>query len=233
MATCKNCGAALVDKGSYWQCPACFSRFDKFSSSPVSDVSLSTCAANIYDQNIKGVFEILNPDNGCVGSGFLVRKNIVVTNAHVVEDERRGREAKKILIRHQEKNYPCEVVYYGVPTSIKDIAILKLKSEIPDTNVLTLGDSCSVNNGDEVCAIGNSLGEGLCITKGIVSDKNRIVDGASFIMSDVTINGGNSGGPLFNQKGQVIAICVMGRKGAEGMKYFIPINVLKEILRKF
>lgn len=234
MATCKNCGAALVDKGTYWQCPACFSRFDKSSiSTPVSGAPVLNCSASIYDKNIKGVFEIINTEDGSVGSGFLVKPNIVATNAHVVENEAKGRQAKKVYVKHQGKKYEASIIYYGVPSTANDIAILRLDENIPDTNVLTLGDSDSVKNGDEVCAIGNSLGEGLCITKGIVSDKNRLIHGETFIMSDVAINGGNSGGPLFNESGKVIAICVMSRVGANGMKYFIPINNLKEILHRF
>lgn len=230
MPSCKNCGGNLVDKGSYYQCSSCFSRFDKsaFAGTNSSNAEANGFSTDVYNNCIKGVVEVRNPEDGSVGSGFIISSTLVATNAHVVELN--GGPANKISVVLDGVEEKVEVVYYGTPKTSNDIAILRSDSPIRGAKVLTLGDSKTVQNGDEVCCIGNSLGEGLCITKGIISDANRTIDDEKFIMSDVATNNGNSGGPLFNVKGEVIAICVMSRINAVGMKYFIPINNLKDIL---
>lgn len=231
MTKCPNCGALLKDKGTYLSCPCCFSQFPKTGEGPSTSGSNTSAASKVYDENIKGVFEILNILDHSVGSGFLVGPELVATNAHVVEMGDSSKPAKEIKIRFDGIKYDAKVIHFGKPSTAEDIALLELSGSIPNTKILSLGDSKRVGNGDEVYCIGNSLGEGLCITKGIVSDKDRIIDGEKFIMSDVAINPGNSGGPLFNQDGEVIAIAVMSRAGANGMKYFIPINNLKDLLK--
>ena len=62
------------------------------------------------------------------------------------------------------------------------------------------------------------------LTKGIISHSKRTFDGLPYIQSDANIYGGNSGGPMINNKGNVIGVSVLGNKEAEGLNLFIPIN---------
>ena len=80
--------------------------------------------------------------------------------------------------------------------------------------------------------IGNSLGEGTCITSGIISDKDRYVGDLSYpyIMTDASANPGNSGGPLLNEMGELIGVLVAGITSAKGMNYAIPVNMVNEFL---
>ena len=92
-----------------------------------------------------------------------------------------------------------------------------------------------VRTGEKVVTIGNSKGEGMAITEGLVSDKERKVCKKSKILISVPINNGNSGSPLFNVKGLVVAVIASGKKDAVVMNYAIPIrdaiNFIKNIER--
>ena len=105
--------------------------------------------------------------------------------------------------------------------------------------VANLGDSSSVETGEEVIAIGNPLGKEFSetVTSGIVSSANRTItkndsSTVEYIQTDAAINSGNSGGPLINSQGQVIGINTAKEvgEGIEGIGFSIPINVLTEKL---
>ena len=96
-----------------------------------------------------------------------------------------------------------------------DVAVVRLDKPPADLQAVTLGDSDRVRVGDYVLAIGNPLGLGQTVTMGIVSAKNRVIGEKlgdvdpryeDFIQTDAAINQGNSGGPLFNFRGEVIGI---------------------------
>lgn len=74
--------------------------------------------------------------------------------------------------------------------------------------------------------IGNSLGGGTCITSGIVSDRRRTLEGKARLMTDCAVNRGNSGGPVFNEAGEVVGTIVAVTTAAEGMNYAIPADVV-------
>lgn len=182
----------------------------------------------IYKKCINGAACISFHSNGYTysGSGFLINEyGHIITNAHVILDET-GKASKDIKATIAGKTVECEVVKYEDPKEF-DIAILKLKQMDYNFTPIALGDSSMVGIGERVYAIGNSLGEGLCFTCGIISDKDRMVENYRCFMADVATNHGNSGGPLLNEAGQVIAVCVAGIDGAQGMRYFIPINDVK------
>lgn len=160
------------------------------------------------------------------GSGFIIDGNgYILTNAHVVE----GADSVTVhLIDNRE--YPAEVVGMDERT---DVALVKIDAK--DLPVATLGNSDEVQVGDWVLAIGSPFGFSHTATKGIVSALGRSLPEGTyvpFIQTDAAINPGNSGGPLFNGKGEVIAINsqIYSRSGAfNGLGFSIPINVAKNI----
>ena len=114
--------------------------------------------------------------------------------------------------------------------SYNDVALVKIDGRFP--NQLRLGNSDTLRNGEEVTAIGNALGYGINVTRGIISDVHKEFHGEYLLTSDVGINHGNSGGPLFNSKGEVIAMCVSApSEEHEAFNFFIPVNHVLEILR--
>ena len=135
-----------------------------------------------------------------LGSGFFIDDNgYIVTNHHVVE------RAVEIEVRlHDGREFGAEVIGSDPKT---DIALLKVEADEPFP-YLTFGDSESVRVGDSVLAIGNPFGLGYSVSAGIVSARNRTLDGSydDFIQTDAAINVGNSGGPLLNMDGEVIGV---------------------------
>jgi serine protease Do len=135
------------------------------------------------------------------GSGFIVDPSgIIVTNRHVVDG------ALQVAVTLPSgSTLPARIS--GVATSI-DIALIKIDADKPLPTV-RWGDSDRVRVGDEVFAIGNPLGVGETVTSGIVSALNRdilISPYDDFIQTDAAINHGNSGGPLFDSRGEVIGV---------------------------
>ncbi len=135
-----------------------------------------------------------------LGSGFVISGDgYVVTNNHVIES------ADEILIEFFDgKELPATVVGTDPRT---DIALLKVEPNDP-LPFVEFGDSDVARVGDWVLAIGNPLGQGFSVSAGIISARNRSLQGAydDFIQTDAAINRGNSGGPLFNMGGQVIGV---------------------------
>ncbi|MBR2302974.1 MAG: trypsin-like peptidase domain-containing protein [Clostridia bacterium] len=184
----------------------------------------SQSGANIFDGAINGILEI-ETESG-QGSGFLLDDmGYALTNAHVVTDD--GVPNKEILVRIAGEEITAKIVKIGdVSADIDDLALIKL-SRVPKNSIsLVLGNYDDVKTGEEIFVIGNSKGEGTCITKGIVSDRNR----KGRIMTDAAVNPGNSGGPVFNQRGFVVGIIVSVRINADGMKYAIPVDVIRSFL---
>jgi serine protease Do len=158
------------------------------------------------------------------GSGAIVSsEGHIITSYHVIEGEkdinvRIGKDSKqKAEIVQTNKDY--------------DLALLKVKST--GLKPLSFGNSDSTGTGDEIFAAGTPIDKSLTqtITRGIISG-NRIWNGVNFIQTDVSINSGNSGGPLLNSRGEIIGITTfkaLGR-GIEGIGFGIPSNVVIEML---
>ena len=184
----------------------------------------STVTAEVYGQTTTGK---------ATGSGFILTENgYVVTNFHVVE----GATSVKVVL-HNGKAYPAALVGYD---STNDLAVLKVEAQ--GLSPVTLGSSNALIVGDQVVAIGNPLGElTATLTVGYVSAKERTIntDGTiiNMIQTDAAINSGNSGGPLFNMKGEVVGITTAKYSGAsasgatiEGIGFAIPMDdVVKSI----
>jgi serine protease Do len=167
------------------------------------------------------------------GSGWVIDSNgLIVTNNHVVEG------ATKITVTLEDgRNFTVDTVHTD---STSDLAVLKINAQ--NLPALKIGDSTKSRVGDWVIAIGNSLGEGISATKGIVSAKGVSVAADNgetlydLLQTDAAINPGNSGGPLVNLAGEVIGInsIKVVQVGVEGMGYAISsqtaIPIINELI---
>ena len=162
------------------------------------------------------------------GSGVIVKENgYIATNYHVVEG------ANKVEVTlHNGEVYNATVV--GTDPE-NDIAVIKINAK--DLETVTIGDSSKVAVGDLAVAIGNPLGQlGGTATAGIVSalDRTLTIEGTTLtlLQTDAAINGGNSGGGLFNGSGELIGIVESKASavGVEGLAFALPINSVSEII---
>jgi S1-C subfamily serine protease len=163
-----------------------------------------------------------------LGSGVIIdgKKNLVLTNAHVIEG------ASTIRVRLLDgRQFDGELV--GSDPDF-DLAILHLKdaSDLPQAD---MGDSTDMMIGETVIAIGNPFGFGNTVTTGVVSALERTIETkqgtfTDFIQTDAAINPGNSGGPLMNLAGELVGINTAIYAEAEGIGFAIPINKAKRVV---
>jgi len=161
-----------------------------------------------------------------MGSGFIISPDgLILTNAHVID------HASEVTVKLTDKReFKAKVLGMDKPT---DVAVLKINAH--DLPTVNLGNPAQAHVGDWVLAIGSPFGFVNSATAGIISAKSRSLpdDGyVSFLQTDVAVNPGNSGGPLFNTQGQVIGINsqIFTRTGGyEGLSFAIPINVAVKV----
>ena len=161
------------------------------------------------------------------GSGVIISEDgYIVTNNHVIDG------ASKIMIKlKNEEVYEAKLV--GRSTE-SDIAVIKIEG----SNFLpvVLGDSDKLEVGDTAVVVGNPLGSGATVTNGIISAKDREIDLGDIVMNllqtNAAVNPGNSGGGLFNGKGELVGIVVAKSAGSdiEGIGFAIPINDIKSTI---
>lgn len=160
------------------------------------------------------------------GSGFITSEDgYIITNAHVVDN------ATEIRVGLQDRReYPAKLVGAD-PAS--DIALLKIDAS--DLPIVRIGNSEDLRVGEWVLAIGSPFGFEHTATQGIVSALARSLPDDTyvpFIQTDVAVNPGNSGGPLFNTDGEVVGVNsqIYSRSGGyQGLSFSIPINVAMSI----
>ena len=170
-------------------------------------------------------FQVPQPQNSVpmqgLGSGFIVSSDgLILTNAHVVKD------AAEVTVKLTDRReFKAKVVGADPQT---DVAVLKIDAR--DLPTVRLGSAKDIKVGEWVVAIGSPFGFENSVTSGIVSAKSRsLPDGTyvPFIQTDVAVNPGNSGGPLFNMKGEVIGINsqIYSRSGGyQGVSFAVPID---------
>ena len=162
------------------------------------------------------------------GSGFIISKDgFIVTNNHVVEEA----EIVKITLSNDEV-YEAEII--GLDPRM-DLALLKIDLD-KDLPFVSFGKSENSKVGEWVVAIGNPFGLGGTVTAGIISALGRNIGSGpydQFIQTDAPINKGNSGGPLFNMKGEVIGVNTMiysQTGGSVGIGFSIPSSLVKPVI---
>ena len=160
------------------------------------------------------------------GSGFIVSADgIILTNAHVVRD------AREVTVKLTDRREFRAKVLGSDPKT--DVAVLKIDAK--NLPVVAIGKTSDLRVGEWVLAIGSPYGFENTVTAGVVSAKGRSLPDDSyvpFIQTDVAVNPGNSGGPLFNARGEVIGInsqIYSQTGGYQGLSFAIPIDVAGKI----
>jgi serine protease Do len=162
-----------------------------------------------------------------LGSGFIISPDgYILTNAHVVVD------TDEVIVRLTTKReYRAKIIGADPRT---DVALIKIDaSGLP---VVNIGDPDKLEVGEWVAAIGSPFGFENSVTSGIVSAKGRTLEEnyVPFIQSDVALNPGNSGGPLFNMRGEVVGInsqIYSQTGGYMGLSFTIPIDLAMDIVK--
>ncbi len=245
---CKSCGGRMTLYGNTYHCPYCQNTFDAgtfqkttgtaaVSSAGGAKSSHGDGGVDVFEENIDGVLEIVWHDAKYKhsGSGFLISEDgYAITNTHVVSHED-GASCQTVSVRIKDQETTATVVVlgdnkHGSGNGI-DLALIKVANLPAGVKVMKFEDFEHVKNGQKVYVIGNSLGYGTCITSGIVSDRLRNVNGDELLMTDCAVNGGNSGGPIFNESGNVIGAIVSGITGAEGMNFAIPSSDVMDFIK--
>lgn len=174
------------------------------------------------------------------GSGIIVGQNdtelLIVTNSHVIADANtlQVQFIDGETVKAQLKGNDATMDLAVIAVNLSDIA----ESTLNSISIAKMGDSSSIKIGEPAIAIGNSLGYGQSVTKGVISALDREISvegeklGTTLIQTDAAINPGNSGGALVNIDGEVIGInsVKIGDTIIEGMGYAIPISAAKPII---
>lgn len=163
-----------------------------------------------------------------LGSGFVIDpEGYIVTNNHVIA------EADEVSVTFtDDTKLPAKIIGRDAKT---DLALLKVKTDKPLTAV-SFGDSDALKVGDWVIAVGNPFGLGGSVSAGIVSARGRNINLGpfdDFIQTDAAINRGNSGGPLFNVRGEVVGInsaIFSPTGGSVGIGFAVPAALAKPII---
>jgi serine protease Do len=168
-----------------------------------------------------------------LGSGVLVRDNYILTAAHVVAN------AKAIMVEFFDGEKIPAVTYRISKTA--DVAVIKLESAPSNAKQAVIGSSDDVRIGEEIFVIGAPMGLTYSLSRGIISgrhsEKSPISDHKilEFFQTDASINTGNSGGPMYNSKGEVIGIVssILSRSGGfEGIGFAATSQVAKDLLNE-
>ena len=162
-----------------------------------------------------------------LGSGFIIDETgYIITNNHVIDN------AEKIMvILFDDTSFEAKVVGKDPKT---DVALLKIDPKKTNLKAVKFGDSNKLRVGDWVMAIGNPFGFGGTVTAGIVSARGRNLSGSydDYIQTDASINRGNSGGPLFDMKGNVVGIntAIFSQSGGSvGIGFAVSSNLAKQV----
>ncbi len=174
------------------------------------------------------------------GSGFIISEDgYIVTNYHVISYAV-VYDGELTVLTHDGAKHPAQIVGY---LESNDIAVIKIDAS--GLNPVALGNSDNILVGEDVYAVGNPLGElEYSITDGIVSAQDRMITTKDDITGDTTsinmfqitaaVNAGNSGGPVYNARGEVIGVVTAkyADEGVEGLGFAIPINDAVSIARQ-
>ncbi|MFT6126895.1 MAG: serine protease Do [Flavobacteriaceae bacterium] len=169
--------------------------------------------------------------SGGLGSGVIINKEgLIITAAHVVES------ANEISVKLQNgASFVADVLS---SSTAADVALLKLRTVPPNLKPATVGSSSDSKIGEQILIIGAPRGLEHSLSVGHISrkmDKNMISNGemAGFIQTDASINQGNSGGPMFNLKGELIGVVsfiLTNSGGFEGLGFAVDIDTAKKVL---
>ena len=206
--------------------------------SPFADVVQAVMPCGVGVSNRANSFNIINGQTELVeqatGSGVVVTtQGHVVTNYHVIEG------ASDVQVLSQGRYLKTEIIGYD---ELTDLAVLRVMEDV-ELPAVQMGDMSAVRAGDWAIVIGNPLGKQFAdtVTVGVVSALNRELEGSSIVkmlQTDAAINSGNSGGGLFNTRGELIGIPSLkfssnGKSDVasiEGIAMAIPVDVVQPVV---
>jgi len=210
--------------------PDSFAPIVKSEKSKIVHISISSIVENrmvtgdpFFDRFFKNIPK--KRRQSALGSGFIVSEDgFIVTNHHVVA------KAEKIEVTLVGgAKYKAKIIGKD---KLSELALIKIDAKNLPT--ITWGDSSAIEVGDWVLAIGNPLGLDNTVTAGIISGRGRDVFAntayGQFLQTDAAINFGNSGGPLFNMRSEVIGINTAIVAGGQNIGFAIPSNLAKKVI---
>ena len=221
---------------------------DKIKKNVTTGILLRGSAKRVYLASKKSVFYIINPVafeetetkeiiRGATGTGSLISsEGLIVTNYHVVENANQVwvyPYAKKFDLEKSEKFLAIVVA----TNKVTDLAILKVYGISNNTRPVPFGNIDKISVGDEVYAIGHPSSLHWSITDGIISNIRKNYDFEKFglkadlIQNTAPILGGSSGGPLLNERGQIIGVNTIGDPSAN-FNFAVGINHVRNLLEK-
>lgn len=238
---CPSCGSTelilINEETKQYKCHACLKVFS-MSEKPSSQVGDLNGIPNpkrkiFFDKLMEKTVELhaYFEKDVFAGTGFFISKDYLLTNAHVVLKGSGEHAMSEVAIQITGNNYgkTKQFIFDLVSADNKlDIAVLKLQE---GTNEF-VSFSQNIFNGEQVFAIGNSRGEGLCIVEGIVSDISRTIDSNQLFMTSAIVTNGNSGCPVFSSDGLLLGMITEGSKLSVAMNYAIPSSVLLDYIKK-
>jgi S1-C subfamily serine protease len=161
------------------------------------------------------------------GTGFVIKRGIVATNAHVIEEELlAGLEIRFPGAPGSKQGpLPAQLLYEDRK---RDVAFLAVQTDLP---ALELAPNYAFQKGEDVTVIGNpGMGEDVvlenAISRGVMSSKT-VIEGMNYYQMNIAINPGNSGGPVFDSQGRVIGVATLKSNKAEAMGFCIPVEELR------
>jgi serine protease Do len=159
-----------------------------------------------------------------LGTGFVVGNDgLVATNLHVVAG---NSKITITLADHRE----FEVVEIWNGDRQRDLVVMRIEAQkLP---VLSLGDSSAIHPGDTVVAIGHPLGLEDTVSNGLVSAIRKVDDDLTVLQISAPIAPGSSGGPIFNDKGEVIGVATAIMLGGQNINFGVPITYLNDLLKR-
>lgn len=179
----------------------------------------------IFEHALKNTVEVISVNYGN-GSGFFFADGFVMTNAHVVIDERTNNPVSSIKVNFKGgQEASATIIGYDIK---EDMAILSTQMKCEEPVRFAKKE---LETGEAIYAVGNTAGEGMCILEGIVADKRRKVNGSEFTMISANIFHGNSGGPVFNTKGEFVGIASGGVEKIVAMNFSIPVDRVLRFIR--
>ena len=184
-----------------------------------------------HSEELGGAIAVVRTPSGMGTGWFCSPEGYLVTNQHVIANE----QSVSVTVFKREGGRFEKRVFKKVKLVAldqdMDLALLRIEEdmdmEIPQ---LYVGDSTALSQGDEVFTIGNPMGLERSTAQGIVSKINRNMSGRLYIQTTAPIAPGNSGGPLFNERGQVIGVVNMGYVYLDGLGFAIPSKYVMEFL---
>ncbi|MFH1432899.1 MAG: trypsin-like peptidase domain-containing protein [archaeon] len=188
----------------------------------ITDIAVTSDSFSIVIPDVIDSVVSIVTDTGQGSGAIISSEGLVVTNYHVIRGATRAS-----LMTYDGSSYRVGLVGYDLRN---DIAVLNISTGETFQH-FDFADSDTLRTGQKVVALGNPVGLSFTATEGIISSPSRLAnDGLYYIQTDVTLNPGNSGGPLINSRGEIVGIVDFKVAGYEGLGFAIPANRVEDVV---